>query len=478
MINWDENVLNIVKNILNKHTNKDEALEEIKEAIGEEISYNALRKAIKRHCSLSVSDLLAVPRDEDKVESIDHDIDFIVCVMYADIKYHGLDMSAKRIAIELNKHTPYEVYTEESIKAILHRNGQIKKKVPGINLNDVEMIPEVREAIKEKFLQCKELVKLRELNNHTAHDEKVDILKALFDDNKVVPHHLEYKSFVYDKQINPTILTLPVSDIHYGIRQESLKSDFYQKDSSEVSYKILDARASKWRQHASKMISLSNPQVVHYLSLGDDFESLFGNMRPHQLANQDLIEFNLWEKVMSFHLTNILYLLENSSVEQIVVTFTPGNHDRLFGEKLYDSENFVSQLIASFLINHKLLSEYVESGRLNIKSATKIMSYKHSGLPQVNFIAHHGHLFDNKTQKDIVNTVYLHGVTSERHVLIQGHLHHFKAIQASNCLAIWNPSFIGGTEYANIKLQLDSVPQCIGIVSDVENDYVLGPFNL
>lgn len=432
------------------------------------------------------------PSEEDKEVDpqapTQHDEETIrtILVMYAEVKYGGLDQSAQRIAIELCKQG-YPI-SELEVKEILLARGQTKKSTPELDADPVKnahMLLEMKKAIREKTFQTQVIRDLEQQlldlkKQLQSKQTSTDVLKQL-----ISPPYLDPNREGLEGRVLQGAMICPISDLHIG---ESIRFLPGQKKHSEYNKDMAYERARRWRLNIDRVLSACpsdmDVDTLWYMSLGDDFESLFGTMRLHQLARQDCHELEAWRQVIKIHIENIIHLClwARTLGAKLVITFTPGNHDRLFGDRDYLSEEFIVTLMSEAILNHPDLQMYkqyiahfacipkVLSLTLDLQDGDKVV--------KTNVIAQHGHLSKVSSDKDIIAFKNLHGEKADRYVCIQGHLHHFKSLQVQDTLYVWNPSMTSSNDYALYQINASSRPGQIILTLNAKEDLIYGPFSL
>ena len=409
-------------------------------------------------------------------------------LMYASKSSGGLGMTAFEVAVALQDAVEGPL-TEAMVRDILKEVGQTKNSIPDMISQNMDMIREERESLKRKVMSSGEYQRsyIKSLEKRINELESYEELKQLALGDKTFQAK-RINTLSGPMNSSNSVLIFPVSDVHSGAVWNALKDNkHYQKQQIEYNARVMDERQGRLQHAWVKMLQTPHTTIgeVHYLSLGDDLEGLYANLRGGQFLDQDSFEYQQFSRARDFHLNNILFLISCCGLKKhrpkIRVTFTPGNHDRLYQDKSYNSENFMAYLLADLVsTNHMLRTAISEYGvdLVEIAAAVPMISYLYEGI-NVCLLAHHGHLFNVKTDKDIHNLAHVHGVSNaKRYVMVQAHLHHFKAVQASECKYIYNPSYCGNTGYSSVNIQKGAPAQAIGILIDDTNDLILGPYEL
>lgn len=512
---WNKESVESVLDQLNGLTRGVSNLKDFVDGAPVDATYNGLSKACKRWLGQSLSQALAerrnapeaacAPLNKDK-DSLHHDI----LVAYTSKANGGLGLTAFETAVKLT-----ELYgvivTEEDVKQVVKDRNHSKSKTPVLVDQNIDMVRERFEVLSrdanQKHRSPKKLI--AELERQVASLQSMNDLYQKITDLSDTIEPLVCTT--RNKSKDGLVLVLPVSDVHSGATNDGLKSNpLYQKRRAQYNRQILLERQEELHRSWERMFErltaseLRRLDVVHYLSLGDDIDGVYSALRQGQFLDQDEFGFEQVRLVRDFHFNNIWFLMDlidrmryranlvpvdqderrEEVSTKMVISFTPGNHDRMYADKSYSSENFMACLFAD---NVKMLLEkqYVSISprgwmpKFTCNAAIPMVSCLYESIGNVNLIAHHGHLFDVKSDKDINNLAHIHGVKkASRYVIVQGHLHHFKAHQAANAMYIWNPSYCGNTQYGTIQVQKSSPPQAIGILLDSDDTQILGPYIL
>lgn len=271
------------------------------------------------------------------------------------------------------------------------------------------------------------------------------------------------------KPVGNETLVIPISDIHYGkkfLAGQSKFKDYNQFVADVRMQQIMDilTRESK---------NLSHIKNVVYLSLGDNFESLFGNMRGGQYITMDILGKEQWKKVVNFHSNMISHIRSLFPDAKVTVQFIPGNHDRVFQDKSFNSEEVINAILAD-----RISCEFKNDAAMDWIVGDQVTSMMLTN--NVNLISHHGHIVRvPDTNKDVNNVITLYGAkTASRYIVAQGHLHEFKYRSGSNFKYFINPSICGSDDFTVYNLKLDSPAEFCMIRSTEHDDMVLGPYTL
>lgn len=262
-------------------------------------------------------------------------------------------------------------------------------------------------------------------------------------------------------------LYIPISDLHVGKTYDPFNSKFSKYDKS-----VLVERMKMVIAYIKEYANTSkNVENVYYSSLGDDFESLFGNMREGQFLSMDAYTKLAFQTVINFHVSVLKQIKESFPDVPVTAVFQGGNHDRLFESKDWGSESLVNWLVT------KTIEDEFEDGEIEFLCAPPIASYM---LPSgVNVISQHGHIAKIKTDKDVVNYMSIHELEgATRHLIVQAHLHHtlFKSVKNSKFLV--NPSVCGSDSYSHNNLAVDAPAEFVMIETTSKDIRLVGPFNL
>lgn len=274
----------------------------------------------------------------------------------------------------------------------------------------------------------------------------------------------EIKKVKANKSKRKTLI-IPLSDIHFG---KVYKGDL---NHGEINVNVLEKRKETIKQFIIN--NKGDYDNVIYLSMGDTFEALLGNMREGQASGMDLHGFDQYKLGVQFHSEIIKTIKQAYPKQNIDCYFIPGNHDRVTKNKEFNSEDLMNAIMTERLgVEFKsdkrikmFVSEWVQPIRIN---------------KDVLLIAQHGHQSKIKDDdKGLASFVYTHGDRmTKRHIIIEGHYHHFKSKAIRDILYITNPSVCGADEYSVQKLNLTSEPAFIMISVDDKNEHIIGPFRL
>jgi hypothetical protein len=264
-----------------------------------------------------------------------------------------------------------------------------------------------------------------------------------------------------------SVVVCIVSDIHAGKKFGSSNPRFQSFDKNKY-----DAhRMSLMGMMRDKLDKFDKPSKLVYAALGDNFESLFANMRDGQYLTMDATQQEQYEMVIGLHVSMLTHLCLLHPDMPIEAVFMPGNHDRLFESKGYDSEIFVNYLVCSAIASKLRVYK-----NLKIVCGKQVMSVQ-TGLG-VELLLHHGHLSSNKTELDLINFAHVHGDGKPtRKVILQGHTHRFVSMQAGHGITgVWAPPFVTGDEYTHYNLNKMSNPGFLMMEITEDHDAVYGPF--
>lgn len=301
------------------------------------------------------------------------------------------------------------------------------------------------------------------------HIDIVTSVPEFLKDSKVIYSTLDSKYEIKTPYTEKDTLIIPVSDVHYGKRfvSDNPRYKDYNKFVADVRLQQIMSIIS------SKKQDLSHIKNIVYLSLGDNFESLFGNMRNGQYLTMDILGRDQWVKVVQFHSTLINHIRQTFPDSEMTMQFIPGNHDRVFADKSFNSEEVINAILAD-----RISVEFKNDQKMKWVVGEKVVSVM---LPNnVNLISHHGHVVKvPDTNVQINNVITLYGSKkASRYIVAQGHLHEFKYRSGSNFKYFINPSICGSDEYTIYDLKLESPAEFCMIHSTEDDDLILGPYTL
>jgi hypothetical protein len=268
-------------------------------------------------------------------------------------------------------------------------------------------------------------------------------------------------------------LIIPVSDLHIGKKFKAINMK-----STDYNISVLKERL----QRAMAYIELLKPHVIDrvdnlvYSCLGDNFEAIFANMRPGQHLTMDLHGIDQYKEVIEFHVTFMNFIMDTFPDAKMTACFQGGNHDRIFADKRWDSEE-----ILNYIVTDRIASEFKNTPdtKLDVLLGAPVTSMM---LPNgVNLISQHGHLKNIKTSKDVMNFIGVHGEpAAKRYLVSQGHFHHWEVKWEAgfNYKFYMNSSFCGKDEYAMDKIHTGCNAEFMMIESSKNNDLFYGPYNL
>lgn len=316
-------------------------------------------------------------------------------------------------------------------------------------------------------------VKFREMVYMLGCEPNMKSVKAALEHISSVENyckHLEVNKRIQSMEIRKTegnTLIIPVSDLHVGKRYVPHNDNFGPFNNNVLKQRL---------QRAMGYIEMMMPHFdsvdnILYLSLGDNFESMFGNMREGQFLGMDVFGSNQYRQVIEFH-TQFLEWLHSKFDLPVKAIFQGGNHDRLFANKSWQSENIVN-----FIMTDRIAAEFKNQKGVDCYAGAPIVSVVLGN--GVNLISQHGHIKRLKTDKDVTNFISMHGKRgATRYLVGQGHLHSLKYTSGHNFKMFVNSSFCGDDEYNIDQLAIGSPPELILIESCKTTDLFFGPYNL
>jgi predicted phosphodiesterase len=276
------------------------------------------------------------------------------------------------------------------------------------------------------------------------------------------------KEFSAKRATGKVGLIIPVSDLHAGKLYKSTNPNF-----KNIDKEVLRRRKDMICHYIRKESLKNKYDFIRYMSLGDDFESLFGNMRKGQHLTMDMHTTAQYRFVLDFHLDIINTIVDSFPDTDIVATFQGGNHDRVFEEREWGSEN----LIVAMMVD-RIMQDFRDNDRVKFVVGSPVFSQMcPNGL---NIISQHGHTSRVLEEKDVNNFIMVHGNKQEasRTLVLQGHFHKFVFRTGNKSHYMVNGSICGNDNFNTENLNLVSFPEFTMVKTTEQSEYVIGPFNL
>lgn len=353
-----------------------------------------------------------------------------------------------------------------------------------------DLIQKHRQAFEVKFRQ-KELVELRRAADNwnkvvafLGGEQEFDSFKNRLDRLK---NFKEFCSTTSIEQLDAKVdlggpkgsrvLVIPVSDLHAGKTYTPDPISGY----SPINKDVLKARISKMVAYIEDHAKTGQYDQIVYLALGDDFESLFGNMRDGQGNTMDMHTMEQYQFVISFHVTLLKTVMKSFPQAEKIALFQGGNHDRLFKSKEWNSESFITHIVVERIEqefkNIPMTKGMSEKTNFRFKAGRPVMSIRLAN--GTNLISQHGHVGKIGSEKDIVNYVTLHGdKTSKEYLVVQGHLHKLFFQSVNNIKYLINPSICGPDDYSHYHINKSAPAEFVMLASSPEGNQLVGPFAL
>jgi UDP-2,3-diacylglucosamine pyrophosphatase LpxH len=280
----------------------------------------------------------------------------------------------------------------------------------------------------------------------------------------IAPRDLKIAKPVIDS--GSPVLIVPISDIHVG------KKSQYKKKSLQYGIEYAVPRLQRLmtiidRKRYQGNFSYETPVVIAVL--GDVFESLLGNMRAGQGIGLESSGFEQYKN------TRDLLLWFISSFEQyknVSIYLVGGNHDRLTMEKDQNTEDMMMQLLAD---NIGSLVRQIKQGDWTITACEPIQSLE---LPHTEILMQHGHRSRNVNENATRRLIEVHGKTTKRKLVMQGHYHSFKVESGFKWRSVTLPAFCGADDWSSMNLLREQRAEAVFFLSTKQDDEIYGPFAL
>lgn len=528
-MNWNDKKIEEAINVLHDSATVAQACNKISDLLKDEVTPDSLRKAFQRNGYDSPSTYLSLQTPEELYEELfdeelEEEVEEELYEEYeADGDYHYNEMTDLYLVYVPHKRKPMQIpgklirewneaYSNmsvggaETINQICKTWSISRKDFTAIKkamkwthdqdpFTDEEHLTNDPADLAENLVQKKRLafekqfrkkewkeierdaIRWRELSYHLGVTPDLKTVKETIDDIKNIEkycHNISIDKKISKKTIQTkkgSSLIIPVSDLHVGKKYtaKNLKNKTFNL--SELKKRLSRAMGyiTMTRPHFEDRIS-----HIVYSSLGDNFEAIFGNMRPGQHLTMDIFGAEQYKEVVEFHVCFLSFLREEFPNIPITAVFQGGNHDRIFGDKKWDSEE-----VLNYIMTDRIATEFkdVPSKELEVLIGEPISSIT---LPNnVNLITQHGHLKGLSNNKDIANFINMHGdKKSTRYLISQGHFHHWETISGYNYKFYMNSSFCGNDSFNLDKIGVGSPAEFMMVESAVNNDIFYGPFNL
>lgn len=269
---------------------------------------------------------------------------------------------------------------------------------------------------------------------------------------------------------NGSMISFISADIHVGKFFEDTDNRKFVSFNKQVAEWFESQMHNYMHRVASRLPK--NPAKILYAALGDNFESFLGNMRHGQHLTMEAFSLDQYKLLVKFHKRILMTLRTLYPNIPITAVFVPGNHDRIMESKDWDSE-----YILNYFLTERIAGDFESDKLMNFVAAKRVASVKTPFNTEI--LLHHGHLSNVKTEDDLVNFTRVHGdKNSTRYVVCQGHLHHFRAMQAAgDTLGVWAPSFVSADDFTLYKLNKNSAPGMLVIEHTEDYDALIGPFS-
>jgi hypothetical protein len=528
-LKWNDSKIEEAINVLHESISVAYACNEISDVLGSEITPSSLRKAFQRNGYDSPSNYLSTEEDAKDVyeemfgEALEKVEEKTEEEYEADGDYHFNELTDLYLVYVPHKTKPMQIpgklmrewneaYSNmsaggsETINQICKTWGISRKDFVAIKkamrmthdqdpYTDEEhlagdpadlaenLVQKKRHAFEKHFRkkEWKEIerdaLRWRELGFYLGVNPNLKSVKETLEDISSIERYC--KNINVDKVVNKinidtstgSTLIIPVSDLHVGKKFET-------KNPKTKNFNITELKKRLGR--AMSYVEMLKPQVENrvthliYSSLGDNFEAIFGNMRPGQHLTMDLMGIDQYKEVVEFHVNFIDFLRTTFPKVKITAIFQGGNHDRIFADKRWDSEE-----VLNYIVTDRIASEFsgVPETELEVLIGEPVASLTLSN--GVNLITQHGHLKGLKGNNSIVNFINIHGdKKAQRYLVSQGHFHHWEMVSGYNYKFYMNSSFCGNDNYNLDKVGVGSPAEFMMIESAKNNDIFYGPYNL
>lgn len=327
--------------------------------------------------------------------------------------------------------------------------------------------------------QKENILKYQTSKKHT-HDyveELENQLEEIFNACKLTKHLLNESSMKFDHRDvhlskDGKGLVIAFGDAHAGKKVDN--TNVLAKKQNEYSEMVFKQRVENMCAYIRLMAHDCRDDIeyLYALNLGDNFESLLGNMRDGMMGQMYNHHFDQYRQVKAMNEAVLQTLLEEFPGVPIRYVMVPGNHDRMLKDKAAATEVVLMDIFCDHLQD-----KYEHYDNLEILPGAPVSSvYLPNG---VNLIFSHGHLKAWKDDNKVNNAINIHGYgDAERYLLFQGHYHSFHLLSGYNWRMHRVPAIVGNDEYSLNHIEKGNRPAFIGVLTCQENDLLLGPYNL
>jgi UDP-2,3-diacylglucosamine pyrophosphatase LpxH len=428
MIDWD-NCIEPCIAILKKHHHYPSALDQICREVDNRITFEKLRDAFRRAGKLKPKDYCLQNLVRPAIE---------LAVASRSKADDGLGMS------------------KPNQKSMMARQGlaitdELEDEVRA-HLEEFAVKREIRRAAKDvttiETVASDWVVKQKLAQQHLA----------------IAPRDLRIAKPVIDA--GQPVLIVPISDIHIG------KKSSYKKPSLQYGIDRAVPRLQRLmtiidRKRYQGNFSYETPVVIAVL--GDVFESLLGNMRAGQGVG---LESSGWDQYKSTRDLLLWFINSFSAYKNVSIYLIGGNHDRLTMEKDQNTEDMMMQLLAD---NLGTLVKQIDRGDWTITACEPIQSLE---LPHTELIMQHGHRSRNVNENATRRLIEVHGKTTKRKLVMQGHFHSFKVESGHKWRSVTLPAFCGSDDWSSFNLLREQRAEAVFFLSTRQDDEIYGPFAL
>lgn len=503
---WNEERLKRAEEVLSLSESVLEACFTMSKEFDEDISSDSLYSAFKRHGKLAPSSYLAnLAQQEngsegDEVEqtsSFDYKIDFAkslyrfwhknspcvltfedleqACFLYSSVD-PGRGLTAREVAQYFLVEKGYDWISEDFIIWMFKRIGASKVMSPAAPHQRFNTVEEVMQSMamrqdaliksSMKVNQIKEQQK--EIRRLQAKLEEIQQALTVAEGLKSIP--VARLSPVELSKSSSRTIVIPLCDSHSG-KHIRPKSDI-AKEHNRFNAKIFKERVERFCSYIQELSKKVPKDVdhVYVLNLGDDTESILGNMREGMLTDQYNHGFEQYKEAIWLNV-NIIESTLNSFGCGVTFVKTGSNHERLVKNKEPNTDEVFAQIALD-----RIACEFKGEERFKGLYGHQVFSIL---LPNgVCIIGTHGHLktWSSSNASDVIN---IHGVPgAKRYILLQAHQHHLSVHSGYNYRLIKLPSLVGNDDYNLISLLTGAPPECLFLEITDEQDLLHGPYRL
>jgi hypothetical protein len=503
---WNEERLNRAESVLSSCESVLEACVSISEEFGEDITADSLYSAFKRHGKLAPSSYLLnvkVEKESEEAEesdstaSFDYKIDFAkslyrfwhnnspciltfedveqACFLYSAVD-PGRGLTSREVAQYFLVEKGYDWISEDFIVWMFKRIGVSKMMSPAAPHQRFNSVEEVMQSM---AMRQDALIKSSmKVNQIKEQQKEIRRLQAKLEEIEQALNIAEGLKSAPIARIEPAkplqsfgrTVVIPLCDSHSG-KHIRPKTDI-AKEHNRFNAKIFKERVERFCACIQELATKVPKDVdhVYVLNLGDDTESILGNMREGMLTDQYNHGFEQYKEAIWLNV-NIVESTLKAFPCGVTFVKTGSNHERLAKNKEPNTDEVFAQIALD-----RISCEFKDEDRFKGIYGHQVFSIL---LPNgVCVIGTHGHLktWAPSNASDVIN---IHGIPgARRYILLQAHQHHLSVYSGYNYRLIKLPSLVGNDDYNLISLLTGAPPECLFLEITDGQDLLHGPYRL